>query len=77
MVVAVTLLLVVSNLYFNNRYEGAVERKAKILEIVRTLDLPNNPLDDIIDQVVACNPLFLSVSLCSHACVLWSKEKAL
>jgi hypothetical protein len=23
----------------------------KILEIIRSLDLPNNPLDDIIDQV--------------------------
>lgn len=33
------------------RYEGALERKIKILEIIRSLDLPNNPLDDIIDQV--------------------------
>lgn len=33
------------------RYEGAVERKSKILEIGRTLDLPNNPLDDLIDQL--------------------------
>ncbi|GAB4836724.1 udp-glycosyltransferase [Ancistrocladus abbreviatus] len=33
------------------RYEGAVERKMKILEIIRSLDLPNNPLDDIIDQL--------------------------
>ncbi|KAF8036651.1 hypothetical protein BT93_C2393 [Corymbia citriodora subsp. variegata] len=33
------------------RYEAALERKAKILEIIRTLDLPNNPLDDIIDQL--------------------------
>ncbi|KAL9269326.1 FORGETTER 1-like protein [Drosera capensis] len=33
------------------RYEGAVERKMKILEITRSLDLPNNPLDDIIDQL--------------------------
>ncbi|KAK9684141.1 hypothetical protein RND81_10G189300 [Saponaria officinalis] len=33
------------------RYEGAIERKMKILEIVRSLDLPNNPLDDIIDQL--------------------------
>lgn len=35
------------------RYEGAVERKSKILEIIRSLDLPNNPLDDIIDQVTS------------------------
>lgn len=34
------------------RYEGAQERRSKILEIIRSLDLPNNPLDDIIDQVV-------------------------
>ncbi|PIA37650.1 hypothetical protein AQUCO_03000300v1 [Aquilegia coerulea] len=33
------------------RYEAAVERKAKILEIIRSLALPNNPLDDIIDQL--------------------------
>uniref|UniRef100_A0A5B6Z3P0 Uncharacterized protein n=1 Tax=Davidia involucrata TaxID=16924 RepID=A0A5B6Z3P0_DAVIN len=33
------------------RYEGAMERKSKILEIIRSLDLPNNPLDDIIDQL--------------------------
>lgn len=33
------------------RYETAKERKAKILDIIRTFDLPNNPLDDIIDQV--------------------------
>ncbi|GAB2276382.1 udp-glycosyltransferase [Dionaea muscipula] len=33
------------------RYEGAMERKKKILEIVQSLDLPNNPLDDIIDQL--------------------------
>ncbi|XP_042963353.1 protein FORGETTER 1 [Carya illinoinensis] len=33
------------------RYEAALERKTKILEIVRSLDLPNNPLDDIIDQL--------------------------
>ncbi|KAH9617593.1 hypothetical protein KSS87_008529 [Heliosperma pusillum] len=33
------------------RYEGAVERKMKILEIVQSMDLPNNPLDDIIDQL--------------------------
>ncbi|KAL5978725.1 udp-glycosyltransferase [Asimina triloba] len=33
------------------RYEAAMERKTKILEIIRSLDLPNNPLDDIIDQL--------------------------
>ncbi|KAK9077668.1 hypothetical protein SSX86_006005 [Deinandra increscens subsp. villosa] len=33
------------------RYEAATERKSKILDIVRTFDLPNNPLDDIIDQL--------------------------
>ena len=33
------------------RYESAIERKSKILEIIRSLDLPNNPLDDIIDQL--------------------------
>lgn len=33
------------------RYERAMERKSKILDIVRTLVLPNNPLDDIIDQL--------------------------
>ncbi|KNA16468.1 hypothetical protein SOVF_088760 isoform A [Spinacia oleracea] len=33
------------------RYEEAVERKMKIMEIIRSLDLPNNPLDDIIDQL--------------------------
>ncbi|KAL9664096.1 hypothetical protein QQ045_019493 [Rhodiola kirilowii] len=33
------------------RYNDAVERKSKILEIVRSLDLPNNPLDDLIDQL--------------------------
>ncbi|XP_027062492.2 protein FORGETTER 1 isoform X1 [Coffea arabica] len=33
------------------RYEGAVERRTKILELIRSLDLPNNPLDDIIDQL--------------------------
>ncbi|XP_027354630.1 protein FORGETTER 1 [Abrus precatorius] len=33
------------------RYDAALERKTKILEIVRSLDLPNNPLDDIIDQL--------------------------
>lgn len=33
------------------RYEGAQERKSKILDIIRSLDLPNNPLDDLIDQL--------------------------
>ncbi|XP_042027486.1 protein FORGETTER 1-like isoform X1 [Salvia splendens] len=33
------------------RYEGALERKLKFLEIIRSLDLPNNPLDDIVDQL--------------------------
>ncbi|XP_021692563.2 protein FORGETTER 1 isoform X3 [Hevea brasiliensis] len=33
------------------RYEAGLERKSKILEIIRSLDLPNNPLDDIIDQL--------------------------
>ena len=34
------------------RYDAASERKTKILDIIRALDLPNNPLDDIVDQVV-------------------------
>ncbi|EFH65499.1 EMB1135 [Arabidopsis lyrata subsp. lyrata] len=33
------------------RYEAALERKAKIIEIIRSLNLPNNPLDDIVDQL--------------------------
>lgn len=33
------------------RYEAAVERRKEIIEIIRSLDLPNNPLDDIIDQL--------------------------
>ncbi|XP_020269430.1 protein FORGETTER 1 [Asparagus officinalis] len=33
------------------RYEAANERKLKIMDIIRSLDLPNNPLDDIIDQL--------------------------
>ncbi|PON79909.1 Protein strawberry notch [Trema orientale] len=33
------------------RYEAALERKSKILEIIRSMDFPNNPLDDIIDQL--------------------------
>ncbi|RLN03180.1 hypothetical protein C2845_PM13G05560 [Panicum miliaceum] len=35
----------------SKRYDAAVERKSKILDIIRSLDLPNNPLDDIIDQL--------------------------
>ncbi|MED6108924.1 udp-glycosyltransferase [Stylosanthes scabra] len=33
------------------RYDAALERRTNILEIIRSLDLPNNPLDDIIDQL--------------------------
>ncbi|KAI3945077.1 hypothetical protein MKW98_009881 [Papaver atlanticum] len=33
------------------RYEAAFDRKSKILDIIRSLNLPNNPLDDIIDQL--------------------------
>lgn len=33
------------------RYEAALERKSKILEIIRSMDFPNNPLDDIVDQL--------------------------
>ncbi|CAI8607021.1 unnamed protein product [Vicia faba] len=33
------------------RYDAALERRTKILEIIRSLDLPNNPLDDITDQL--------------------------
>ncbi|KAF6136594.1 hypothetical protein GIB67_016050 [Kingdonia uniflora] len=35
----------------SKRYEAARERKSKVLEIIRSLDLPNNPMDDIIDQL--------------------------
>ncbi|CAH9053117.1 unnamed protein product [Cuscuta epithymum] len=35
----------------SKRYDGAVDRKLKVLDIVRSLDLPNNPLDDIIDKL--------------------------
>lgn len=48
------------------RYEAAKERKEKILEIIRSLDLPNNPLDDIIDQVVPIFLLFQVLSLSRH-----------
>ncbi|KAL5568778.1 hypothetical protein UlMin_025353 [Ulmus minor] len=33
------------------RYEGALERKSHLVDIIRSMDLPNNPLDDIIDQL--------------------------
>ncbi|KAH7536674.1 hypothetical protein FEM48_Zijuj03G0009500 [Ziziphus jujuba var. spinosa] len=33
------------------RYEASLQRKLKILDIIRSMDLPNNPLDDIIDQL--------------------------
>ncbi|KAL6843730.1 hypothetical protein ACP4OV_026301 [Aristida adscensionis] len=36
---------------FSKRYDTAVEKKLKILDIIRSLDLPNNPLDDIVDQL--------------------------
>ncbi|MCH90401.1 strawberry notch-like protein, partial [Trifolium medium] len=32
-------------------YDTAVDSKKKILETIRALDLPNNPLDDVIDQL--------------------------
>ncbi|KAL4359884.1 hypothetical protein HN51_020073 [Arachis hypogaea] len=38
-------------LELQKRYDAALERKTNILEIIRSLDLPNNPLDDIIDQL--------------------------
>lgn len=55
------------------RYEAAEERKLKILDIIRGLDLPNNPLDDIIDQVKSllsllfCFSCSISQFLCSRA----------
>lgn len=42
------------------RYDAAVEKKLKILDTIRSLDLPNNPLDDIIDQVFRLFPLIMS-----------------
>ncbi|KAF3448819.1 hypothetical protein FNV43_RR09532 [Rhamnella rubrinervis] len=33
------------------RYEAALERKLYWLDLIRSMDLPNNPLDDIIDQL--------------------------
>lgn len=53
------------HLKFGFRYEGAVERKTKIMEIIRSLDLPNNPLDDIIDQVILSYCTFSSQELFS------------
>lgn len=38
---------------FSDRYEKALERKLKCLDAIRSFELPNNPLDDIIDQVAA------------------------
>ncbi|KAJ3693490.1 hypothetical protein LUZ60_008970 [Juncus effusus] len=35
----------------SERFESAIERKRKILDLIRSLDLPNNPLDDLIDQL--------------------------
>ncbi|XP_020401317.1 protein FORGETTER 1 isoform X1 [Zea mays] len=35
----------------SKRYDAALDRKSKILDIIRSLDLPSNPLDDIIDQL--------------------------
>ncbi|KAF5758750.1 putative histone-fold, protein strawberry notch, strawberry notch, helicase C [Helianthus annuus] len=32
-------------------YETAVEHKSKLLDTIRTFDLPNNPLDELIDQL--------------------------
>ncbi len=34
-----------------HRFEAAKQRKTMMLDTIRKLDLPNNPLDDIIDQV--------------------------
>ncbi|KAG6605360.1 Protein FORGETTER 1, partial [Cucurbita argyrosperma subsp. sororia] len=33
------------------RYDAASDRKSSLLAIIRSLNLPNNPLDDIIDQL--------------------------
>ncbi|KMZ66679.1 Strawberry notch-like protein [Zostera marina] len=35
----------------SKRYEAAKERKSKFLEMIRQMELPNNALDDIIDQL--------------------------
>ena len=37
--------------YFFTRYDKVIERKSKCLDAIRSFDLPNNPLDDMIDQV--------------------------
>lgn len=56
------------------RYEGALERRSKILDIIRSLDLPNNPLDDIIDQVLPYS-LFGNPSLCvDSGCSVYLKK---
>lgn len=39
------------------RYDAAILRKTKTLDTIRALELPNNPLDDIIDQVSSSNSL--------------------
>ncbi|KAA0054721.1 protein strawberry notch [Cucumis melo var. makuwa] len=36
------------------RYNAASDRKSNLLAIIRSLNLPNNPLDDIIDQDQLC-----------------------
>lgn len=54
------------------RYEAAEERKLKILDIIRGLDLPNNPLDDIIDQVKSLLSLLFCFS-CSISQFLGSR----
>lgn len=56
------------------RYKGALERRSKILDIIRSLDLPNNPLDDIIDQVLPYS-LFGNPSLCvDSGCSVYLKK---
>ena len=46
----------------------------KFLEIIRSLDLPNNPLDDIVDQVISVfikyKQNFLSIHLILLAVIL-------
>ena len=54
------LLAAITFYIYDLRYEGAVERKLKVLDIIRSMELPNNPLDDIIDQVVQMDSLSLS-----------------
>lgn len=41
----------VYNTQLQSRYEKAQERKLKCLDSIRSFELPNNPLDDIIDQL--------------------------